>query len=86
MLVSVGLGDLVPVPGWLPLAGRPLSRRYPQLVAHGFSVANRQPLSNDRPDVDTVSFGVTADYESVPDLDVFAAGIGRGLAQLDQAG
>jgi hypothetical protein len=29
---------------------------------------------------------VTADYESVPDLDVFAAGIGRGLAQLSQAG
>jgi hypothetical protein len=33
-----------------------------------------------------VSFGVTADYESVPDLNVFAAGIGRGLAQLSQAG
>jgi diacylglycerol O-acyltransferase / wax synthase len=32
--------------------------------------------------LDDVSFGVTADYESLPDLDVFTAGIGRGLAQL----
>jgi diacylglycerol O-acyltransferase len=32
--------------------------------------------------VDTVSFGVTADYESVPDLDVLATGIGRALAEL----
>jgi hypothetical protein len=31
---------------------------------------------------DGVSFGVTAGYESVPDLDVFATGIGRALAQL----
>ena len=32
--------------------------------------------------VDTVSFGVTADYDSSPDLDVFVAGIRRGLAEL----
>ena len=35
--------------------------------------------------VDSVSFGITADYESAPDLDVFTTGIGRGLAQLGQA-
>ena len=29
---------------------------------------------------------MTALYPYVPDLDVFAAGIGRGLAQLGQAG
>jgi len=32
--------------------------------------------------VDTVSFGVTADYDSAPDLDVFTEGIRRGLAEL----
>jgi diacylglycerol O-acyltransferase / wax synthase len=32
--------------------------------------------------VDTVSFGVTADYDSSPDLDLFVAGIRRGLAEL----
>jgi diacylglycerol O-acyltransferase / wax synthase len=32
--------------------------------------------------LDTVSFGVTADYDSVPDLDVLVDGIGRGLAEL----
>jgi diacylglycerol O-acyltransferase / wax synthase len=35
--------------------------------------------------VDSVSFGITADYESAPDLDVFTAGIGRGLAELGGA-
>jgi diacylglycerol O-acyltransferase len=35
--------------------------------------------------VDNVSFGVTADYDSAPDLDVFTAGIGRGLAELGGA-
>jgi diacylglycerol O-acyltransferase / wax synthase len=33
--------------------------------------------------VDSVSFGVTADYDSVPDLDVFVEGIRRGLAELN---
>jgi diacylglycerol O-acyltransferase len=32
--------------------------------------------------LDTVSFGVTADYESVPDVDVLVQGIQRGLAEL----
>ena len=32
--------------------------------------------------VDTVAFGVTADYDSSPDLDVFIGGIRRGLAEL----
>jgi hypothetical protein len=32
--------------------------------------------------LDSVSFGVTADYESVPDLDVLATGIDRALAEL----
>jgi diacylglycerol O-acyltransferase / wax synthase len=32
--------------------------------------------------VDTVSFGVTADYASSPDLDLFVGGIRRGLAEL----
>jgi diacylglycerol O-acyltransferase / wax synthase len=33
----------------------------------------------------TVSFGVTADYDSVPDLDVFVRGIQRALAELASA-
>jgi diacylglycerol O-acyltransferase len=32
--------------------------------------------------VDSVSFGVTADYDSSPDLDVFIEGIQRGLVEL----
>jgi diacylglycerol O-acyltransferase / wax synthase len=32
--------------------------------------------------VDTVSFGVTADYDSSPDLNVFTEGIECGLAEL----
>jgi diacylglycerol O-acyltransferase / wax synthase len=35
--------------------------------------------------VDTVSFGVTADYDSTPDLDVFVEGILRSLAELGNA-
>jgi len=35
--------------------------------------------------LDTVSFGVTADYDSVPDLDVLVQGIQRALAELSQA-
>jgi diacylglycerol O-acyltransferase / wax synthase len=31
--------------------------------------------------LDTVSFGVTADYDSVPDVDVLVRGIQRGLAE-----
>ena len=34
--------------------------------------------------VDTVSFGVTADHESAPDLDVFTEGIQCGLAELSR--
>jgi hypothetical protein len=32
--------------------------------------------------VDDVAFGVTADYDSSADLDVFVGGIRRGLAEL----
>jgi small basic protein len=32
--------------------------------------------------LDTVSFGVTADYDAVPDVDVLVQGIKRGLAEL----
>jgi diacylglycerol O-acyltransferase / wax synthase len=34
--------------------------------------------------LDTVSFGVTADYDSAPDLDTFTEGIRRGLAELGE--
>jgi WS/DGAT/MGAT family acyltransferase len=33
--------------------------------------------------LDTISFGVTADYDSVPDLEVLIDGIGHGLTELD---
>jgi small basic protein len=32
--------------------------------------------------LDTVSFGITADYDAVPDVDVLVQGIRRGLAEL----
>jgi len=32
--------------------------------------------------LDTISFGVTADYDAVPDLEILIEGIGRGLAEL----
>jgi hypothetical protein len=32
--------------------------------------------------LDTISFGVTADYSAVPDVEVLREGIGRGLAEL----
>jgi hypothetical protein len=32
--------------------------------------------------LDTVSFGITADYDAVPDADVLIQGIRRGLAEL----
>jgi len=32
--------------------------------------------------LDQFSFGITADYNSVPDVEILAAGIGRGLAEL----
>jgi len=35
--------------------------------------------------LDTVSFGVTADYDAVPDVDILVQGIGRGLAELAAA-
>jgi diacylglycerol O-acyltransferase / wax synthase len=33
--------------------------------------------------LDTISFGITADYDAVPDLEILIDGIGRGLAELD---
>jgi diacylglycerol O-acyltransferase len=35
--------------------------------------------------LDTISFGVTADYDTVPDLQILIDGIGRGLSELDGA-
>jgi small basic protein len=32
--------------------------------------------------LDTVSFGITADYDAVPDVEVLVQGIRRGLAEL----
>ena len=32
--------------------------------------------------LDTVSFGITADYDAVPDMDVLVQGIRHGLAEL----
>ena len=32
--------------------------------------------------LDTISFGITADYDAVPDLEIVIDGIGRGLAEL----
>jgi len=32
--------------------------------------------------LDTISFGVTADYDAVPDLEILIEGIGRGPAEL----
>ena len=66
----------------LYVLGRPMTALYPYVLIGNALRLSVAILSY----VDTVSFGVTADYESVPDLDVFAAGIGRGLAQLGQAG
>lgn len=33
--------------------------------------------------LDTISFGITADYDAVPDLQILIDGIGRGLSELD---
>jgi WS/DGAT/MGAT family acyltransferase len=62
----------------LYVLGRPLTELHPYVPignAVRISVAILSYL-------DCVSFGITADYESVPDLDFFAAGIGRALAEL----
>jgi diacylglycerol O-acyltransferase / wax synthase len=62
----------------LYVLGRPLAELHPYVPignAVRISVAILSYL-------DGVSFGITADYESVPDLDVLAAGIGRALAEL----
>ena len=62
----------------LYVLGRPLAELHPYVPignAVRISVAILSYL-------DGISFGLTADYESVPDLDVLAAGIGRALAEL----
>jgi hypothetical protein len=62
----------------LYVLGRPLTELHPYVPignAVRISVAILSYL-------DHVSFGITADYESVPDLDVLAAGIGRALDEL----
>ena len=62
----------------LYVLGRPLTALHPYVPIGNAVRISIAILSY----LDDVSFGVTADYESLPDLDVFAAGIGRGLAQL----
>jgi hypothetical protein len=62
----------------LYVLGRPLTELHPYVPignAVRISIAILSYLND-------VSFGITADYESVPDLDVLAAGIGRALAEL----
>jgi WS/DGAT/MGAT family acyltransferase len=62
----------------LYVLGRPLTELHPYVPignAVRISIAILSYLNG-------VSFGITADYESVPDLGVLAAGIGRALAQL----
>jgi diacylglycerol O-acyltransferase / wax synthase len=62
----------------LYVLGRPLIALHPYVPignAVRISIASLSYL-------DTVSFGVTADYDSAPDLDTFTEGIRRGLAEL----
>jgi WS/DGAT/MGAT family acyltransferase len=62
----------------LYVLGRPLTELHPYTPIGNAVRISIAILSY----LDGVSFGITADYESVPDLDVLAAGIGRALAEL----
>jgi WS/DGAT/MGAT family acyltransferase len=62
----------------LYVLGRPLTALHPYVPIGNTVRISAAILSY----VDTVSFGVTADYDSAPDLDVFTHGIQRGLAEL----
>lgn len=62
----------------LYVLGRPLTALHPYVPIGNAIRISVAILSY----VDTVSFGVTADYDSSPDLDVFVEGIQCGLAEL----
>ena len=62
----------------LYLLGRRLTALYPYVPIGNAVRISVAILSY----VDSVSFGVTADYDSLPDLDVFVEGIRRSLAEL----
>jgi diacylglycerol O-acyltransferase len=62
----------------LYVLGRPLTALHPYVPVGNAIRISVAILSY----VDTVSFGVTADYDSSPDLDVFLGGIQCGLAEL----
>jgi diacylglycerol O-acyltransferase len=58
--------------------GRPLTALHPYVPIGNTVRISVAILSY----VDTISFGVTADHDSTPDLDVFIEGIQCGLAEL----
>jgi hypothetical protein len=62
----------------LYVLGRPLTALHPYVPVGNAIRISVAILSY----VDAVSFGVTADYDSSPDLDVFLGGIQVGLAEL----
>ena len=62
----------------LYVLGRPMTALYPYVPIGNAVRISIAILSY----LDSVSFGVTTDYESVPDLDVLATGIDRALAEL----
>ena len=66
----------------LYVLGRPLTALHPYVPIGSTVRISVAILSY----VDTVSFGVTADYDSSSDLDVFVEGIQRGLSELGSAG
>ena len=66
----------------LYVLGRPLTALHPYVPIGSTVRISVAILSY----VDTVSFGVTADYDSSSDLDVFVEGIQRGLSELSSAG
>jgi hypothetical protein len=65
----------------LYVLGRPPTALYPYVPIGNTVRVSVAILSY----VDTVSFGVTADYGSSPDIAVFTRGIQRGLAELSGA-
>jgi len=62
----------------LYVLGRPMTALYPYVPIGNAVRLSVAILSY----VDTVSFGVTADYDATPDLDTFTEGIRRSLAEL----
>jgi diacylglycerol O-acyltransferase len=64
----------------LYVLGRPLTALHPYVPIGNAIRISVAILSY----VDTVSFGVTADYDSSPDLDIFIEGIQCGLVELER--